>query len=30
MWAGQVAKMGYTTNAYKILIGNPEEKRFEF
>jgi hypothetical protein len=26
-WAGHVAGMGGNRNAYKILIGEPEEKR---
>jgi hypothetical protein len=26
-WAGHVARMGETRNAYKILVGNPEGKR---
>jgi hypothetical protein len=26
-WAGQVARMGETRNAYRILVGKPEGKR---
>jgi hypothetical protein len=26
-WAGHVARMGETRNAYKILVGKPEGKR---
>jgi hypothetical protein len=26
-WAGHAARMGDTRNAYKILMGEPEEKR---
>jgi hypothetical protein len=26
-WAGHVARMGETRNAYRILVGKPEEKR---
>jgi hypothetical protein len=26
-WAGHVAGMGETRNAYRILVGKPEEKR---
>jgi hypothetical protein len=26
-WAGHVARMGETRNAYRILVGNPEGKR---
>jgi hypothetical protein len=26
-WAGDVARMGETTNAYRILVGKPEGKR---
>jgi hypothetical protein len=26
-WAGHLAQMGERRNAYKILVGNPEEKR---
>jgi hypothetical protein len=26
-WAGLVARMGETRNAYRILVGNPEGKR---
>jgi hypothetical protein len=26
-WAGHVARMGEKRNAYKILVGKPEEKR---
>jgi hypothetical protein len=26
-WAGHVARMWETKNAYRILMGNPEEKR---
>jgi hypothetical protein len=26
-WAGHVARMGETTNAYRILVGKPEGKR---
>jgi hypothetical protein len=26
-WAGRVARMGETRNAYRILVGKPEEKR---
>jgi hypothetical protein len=26
-WAGHAARMGEKTNAYKILVGKPEEKR---
>jgi hypothetical protein len=26
-WAGHVARMGAKRNAYRILVGNPEEKR---
>jgi hypothetical protein len=26
-WAGHVAQMGETMNAYKILVGKPEGKR---
>jgi hypothetical protein len=26
-WAGHVARMGPLGNAYKILLGKPEEKR---
>jgi hypothetical protein len=26
-WAGHVAQMGETRNAYRILVGKPEEKR---
>jgi hypothetical protein len=25
-WAGHVARMGETSNAYRILVGYPEEK----
>jgi hypothetical protein len=25
-WAGHVARMGEKRNAYRILVGNPEEK----
>jgi hypothetical protein len=25
-WAGHVARMGKTRNAYRILVGKPEEK----
>jgi hypothetical protein len=25
-WAGRIARMGKMKNAYKILIGKPEEK----
>jgi hypothetical protein len=27
IWGGHVARMGETTNAYRILMGKPEEKR---
>jgi hypothetical protein len=27
IWAGHVARMGEKKNAYRILAGNPEEKR---
>jgi hypothetical protein len=26
-WAGHVARMGETKNAYRILVGKPEGKR---
>jgi hypothetical protein len=26
-WAGHVARMGKTRNAYRILVGKPEGKR---
>jgi hypothetical protein len=26
-WAGHVARMGEKMNAYRILVGKPEEKR---
>jgi hypothetical protein len=26
-WAGHVARMGATRNAYRILVGKPEKKR---
>jgi hypothetical protein len=26
-WAGHVARMGEKRNAYRILVGNPEENR---
>jgi hypothetical protein len=26
-WAGYVARMGENWNAYRILVGNPEEKK---
>jgi hypothetical protein len=26
-WAGHVARMGETRNAYRILVGKPEGKR---
>jgi hypothetical protein len=26
-WAGNVTRMGAKRNAYRILVGNPEEKR---
>jgi hypothetical protein len=26
-WAGHVARMGATRNAYRILVGKPEGKR---
>jgi hypothetical protein len=26
-WAGHVARIGETRNAYRILVGKPEEKR---
>jgi hypothetical protein len=26
-WAGHVARMGETRNAYRLLVGEPEEKR---
>jgi hypothetical protein len=26
-WAGHAAQMGAKKNAYRILVGNPEEKR---
>jgi hypothetical protein len=26
-WAGHVARMGEKTNAYRILVGNPEGKK---
>jgi hypothetical protein len=26
-WAGNVARMGETRNAYRVLVGKPEEKR---
>jgi hypothetical protein len=26
-WAGHVARMGKKRNAYRILVGKPEEKR---
>jgi hypothetical protein len=26
-WTGHVARMGETRNAYRILVGKPEEKR---
>jgi hypothetical protein len=26
-WAGHVARMGEKTNAYRMLVGNPEGKR---
>jgi hypothetical protein len=26
-WAGHIARMGETRNAYKILVGKPEGKR---
>jgi hypothetical protein len=26
-WAGHVARMGENRNAYRILVGKPEEKR---
>jgi hypothetical protein len=26
-WTGHVARMGYTRNAYRILVGKPEGKR---
>jgi hypothetical protein len=26
-WAGHVARMGEKRNAYRILVGKPEEKR---
>jgi hypothetical protein len=26
-WAGNVARMGETRNAYRILVGKPEDKR---
>jgi hypothetical protein len=26
-WAGHVARMGEKRNAYRISVGNPEEKR---
>jgi hypothetical protein len=26
-WAGQVARMGKTRNAYRIVVGKPEGKR---
>jgi hypothetical protein len=26
-WAGHVARMGDNKNAYRILVGKPEEKR---
>jgi hypothetical protein len=26
-WAGHVARMGVTRNAYRILVGKPEGKR---
>jgi hypothetical protein len=26
-WAGHVARTGETRNAYRILVGKPEEKR---
>jgi hypothetical protein len=26
-WAGYVARIGAKRNAYRILVGNPEEKR---
>jgi hypothetical protein len=26
-WEGHVARMGDTRNAYKILVGKPEEKK---
>jgi hypothetical protein len=26
-WAGHVARIGETRNAYRLLVGNPEEKR---
>jgi hypothetical protein len=27
IWAGNVARMGEKRNAYRILVGKPEEKR---
>jgi hypothetical protein len=27
IWAGHVARMGEMTNAYSILVGNPEGKK---
>jgi hypothetical protein len=26
-WAGHIARMGEKSNAYRILVGKPEEKR---
>jgi hypothetical protein len=26
-WAGHIARMGSKSTAYRILVGNPEEKR---
>jgi hypothetical protein len=26
-WTGHVTRMGEKRNAYRILVGNPEEKR---
>jgi hypothetical protein len=27
IWAGHVARMGEKRNAYRLLVGKPEEKR---
>jgi hypothetical protein len=27
IWAGHVARMGQRRDAYKVLVGKPEEKR---
>jgi hypothetical protein len=29
-WAGHVARMGETRNAYRILVGKPEEKKVSY